>query len=127
MFLARDDSRDRSRVSQLYVVTLHRSLRRHLDHHGTRAACAHLSECFGYGARDCLGRKHLSPPLGHRAHQVHLVQDFMNAAYAHADLGTRNLAGDEEHWRRAGIRGGQAGCGVVDAGARHHQGYPRFS
>ena len=92
---ARHDPRDGGRLPQHDIVPLHDGLRWHFDHDRTGAAGAHLPERLGHGGGNVAWREHLPPPLGHRAHHVELVRDFMHGPKVLADLAPRNLAGNE--------------------------------
>ena len=74
-----------------------------------RAAGSHLSERFRHGAGDIPGPERLPPPLGDRAHDAGLVEDFVYSPKVLADLASGDLTGNQEHGRRAGVRGGHAG------------------
>ncbi len=118
---ARHDRRDRRRIPELHVLLLHANLGRHLDQHGAGAAAAHLPEGFGDGCGNLTRPHHRPLPFRHGAHCVGLVQHLVYRADILADGTPWHLTDDDEHGRGASVCRGQAGGGVVEPDARHHQ------
>ena len=119
---AGDDPRDESGIAQPDSFALHAGLGRELDEYGTRAAGTHLAEGFEDGIGTSLGR---------RARRCHLVTErtvpgwsaiSWTAAQIAAHCAARDLAGNYEDGRGAGVRGGESGGGVIKAHAGNHQG-----
>ena len=127
MVRAGHNPRDTGRVPRRDLLPLHPGLGRNLNQDRTGTAGTHLSERLEHGARYFPGPDRHPPPLGHGAHHVRLVHDFMHGPEILADCPSGNLAGNDQHGRRTGVCGGQAGGGIVKPDPRGHQGYPRFS
>ncbi len=124
---ARHNPRDTRGVPQFDFLALHPDLGRNLDQNGTRTARSHLPERFEHGIRHVAGPVRLALPLGHRTYRALLFHHLVNGPDVLADCAARDLPGNEENRRRAGVRIGQAGRRIVKTHSRNHQGDPRFS
>ena len=118
---------DRDRRQEVDRSRLGERLWRDLDLHRALTATRHDVKRLAHRGGNLGGIEHPPGRLGDRPHHVELVVQVVQEPEVAADPVAVDLARDQQHRRRARVRGGEPRCRVVDAHAGHdhrHSGFP---